>query len=144
MKVLSHNRARRLLNIPEEDLSANQQAELANHLAGCPECQAYAADLRSLQRVLVRAMDARWDYWHPSPAASQAVQRRWKEKKMKRQTVKLIAVVVGIAAVLLLIFYGPGLLPIILCWKACPPLRPRCRLLKPIGHPLQLKRHRQA
>ncbi len=108
MKALSHKRARSLLHIPDKDLSAVQQADLANHLAGCPECQMYAADLRKLQQVLIRAMDTRWDNWYPSTTSSHAIQRRWKEEKMKRKTVKLIAVLACLVAIIALITYGPG------------------------------------
>ena len=110
MKVLSHERARRLMHSRDEDLSAAQQAALTNHLAGCNDCRVYADDLRVLQRVLVRAMHTRWDSRYPTATSSRAIQQRWKEKQMKRESGKFIAVIAGIAVVVILVLFGPTLL----------------------------------
>lgn len=110
MNVLSHERTRRLLHTPVEDLSAVRQADLADHLAGCLECQAYARDLRALQQALARGMHIRWDTWRPSAASSHTIQQRWEQGRLKRQGVKFIAVLAGISTVVLLILYSPALL----------------------------------
>ena len=69
MNVLSHARARRLLNALPTELSAPEQADLAGHLTGCAECREYAGYLNTLQPTLWRAMHARWDSRRPSSAA---------------------------------------------------------------------------
>ncbi len=110
MKVLSHEYARRLLYSRDEDLSAVQQDALTNHLAGCHDCRVYADDLRVLQPVLARAMHTRWDSRYPSATSSRAIQQRWEEVQMKRESGRLIIVLAGIAVVVLLILFGPTLL----------------------------------
>jgi Tol biopolymer transport system component len=109
-KVLSHKRARHLLYIPAEDLTSRQQLFLANHLAGCPECQAYASDLRVLQRTLVKAMHTRWDSQRLFKKSSSEIQRRWKETQMKKRSINLFSVLAGIGAVILFVLYGPALI----------------------------------
>jgi anti-sigma factor RsiW len=104
MNVFSHERARRLLHARSADLSSDQRADLADHLAGCVECRAYAGDLRTLQPALAKAMHTRWDSRRPSSAPSRAIQQRWEYARRKQQTVRLFAVLAAIGAVILLIF----------------------------------------
>ena len=52
MNVFSHARARRLLHALPAELSAAQQADLADHLASCPECREYAGYLKTLRPAL--------------------------------------------------------------------------------------------
>src|SRR4030067_244224 len=93
MYLFSHARTHRLLHTSPAELSAREQAGLSAHLTGCPECRDYAVYLKTLQPALTRAMHTRWDSRRPSTKSSRAIEQRWKEKKMKRQTVKLITVV---------------------------------------------------
>ena len=109
MNALSHKSARRLMHIPDAELSSVRQVELANHLDGCPECQAYADGLRELQQVLTRALDTRWGDRYQPKISSRAVLQRWEEVKINRQTGRLITILSGFAVVLVLIIYGPGL-----------------------------------
>jgi anti-sigma factor RsiW len=100
-----------MLHTLAAELSAREQAGLADHLAGCTECREYAALLRKLQPALTRAMHTRWDSRRPSSKSSLAIEQRWKEKKMKRQFVRLFTVAAGIGVVVLLFLFGPG------CWR---------------------------
>jgi WD40 repeat protein len=109
MNALSHKSARRLMHIPEAELSSLRQVELANHLDGCPDCQAYADGLRELQQKLTRALDTRWGDRYQPKISSRLVLQRWEEGKMNRQNGKLITILSGFAVVLVLIIYGPGL-----------------------------------
>ena len=109
MNALSHKSARRLMHIPDAELSSVRQVELANHLDGCPECQAYADGLRELQQKLTRALDTRWGDRYQPKISSRLILQRWEEVKIKRQNGRLITILSGIAVVLVLILYGPGL-----------------------------------
>ena len=82
MNALSHKSARRLMHIPDAELSSVRQAELANHLDGCPECQAYADGLRELQQKLTRALDTRWGDRYQPKISSRAILQRWEEVKI--------------------------------------------------------------
>src|SRR3990170_6060073 len=110
MYLFSHARTHRLLHTSPAELSAREQAGLSAHLTGCPECRDYAMFLKTLQPALTRAMHTRWDSRRPTTTSSRVIEQRWKEKKMKRQTVKLITVAAGLGLVVVLFLYGPGLL----------------------------------
>lgn len=61
MSPLKHAQARQWIQMAADGLlDAEKQAQLAEHLAGCAECQAYADELAGLETALSAALQAHW------------------------------------------------------------------------------------
>jgi hypothetical protein len=59
--ALNHTQAREWLELAADGLlDAARQSQLDAHLAGCPECQAYAAELAALEGLLGETLQTRW------------------------------------------------------------------------------------
>jgi ABC-type glycerol-3-phosphate transport system substrate-binding protein len=59
---ISHDKARRWLLARADNLLGSREREaLRAHLAGCPACRAYAAELDGLHAAVVRTLHQRWD-----------------------------------------------------------------------------------
>ena len=135
MNVFSHARARRLLHALPAELSAAQQADLADHLASCPECREYARYLKTLRPALSRAMHAHWDSRRPLSSSSREIQQHWKEARLKHQRVRLALLLAGIGMAVLLILYGPRLLSSLLNLVNYSPVAPWVTSVSLPGNP---------
>lgn len=61
MKPLTHAQTQDLLQLAADGLlQPGQRAQLDAHLAGCPECAAYASELDSLQALISSSLNEHW------------------------------------------------------------------------------------
>lgn len=77
MRKISHVDARELLNQAANGaLQATYQRQLEEHLAGCPDCRAYAAELAGLEASLQVTLEERWPQKGlPGPAKQELLKK---------------------------------------------------------------------
>lgn len=108
MTPMTHEQARHGLYAGQDQLSADEWAELDQHLAGCPDCRSYAAELASFWPALTRALHVRLDALQPSPDLARRVQaqvgRRLVLWRFRSLAGRWATAGVGVAAIVALIF----------------------------------------
>ena len=61
MRPLTHDQARRLVHAAaDRSLTARDGRRLEAHLAACPDCRAYQAEIARLQSIVTHALRERW------------------------------------------------------------------------------------
>ena len=77
MSKITHAEVRELLNLAADNaLESRQQRLLEEHLAGCAECRAYAAELNALEIGLRATLASRWpDSGLPAPAKTELLEK---------------------------------------------------------------------
>jgi hypothetical protein len=77
MSKITHAEVRQLLNLAADSaLESRQQRLLEEHLAGCAECRAYAAELNALETELRATLAARWpDSGLPAPVQTELMEK---------------------------------------------------------------------
>src|SRR5688572_4497300 len=112
MTPLTHADAHRLLHSGRRWLDNKSAAALDVHLAACPECSAYAADLARLEPALTRALHARWDHVQPpaAPAAADVPSPRGRPRRLHPAlTLAAAALVLALIIVILPVLIAPPL-----------------------------------
>jgi hypothetical protein len=108
MTRITHEQARHYLHAGRDQLNTAERAELDGHLAGCPECRSYAAELASFWPMLTHALRAHWGAPRPAPGLERRVQaqvgKRLVLRRFQRRAGPWVTAGVGIATVVLLVF----------------------------------------
>ena len=110
MIEISHQQAQRMLRkrMDGQHLPDAQWAVLQAHLDGCPDCRAYAARRRRLERGLSLALRSRWDSRDLPSAARSALGSSVHAAQVRRASLRLTGFRAGLAllAVLVFAYYG--------------------------------------
>lgn len=97
---MTHENARRAIQSGADELSAVESAALQAHLAACPECRAYAAQLDTLRPALTLALHGRWDAARPGAELAQKVQEQLRRRAMRKSILQSAVAVLGALAIL--------------------------------------------
>jgi murein DD-endopeptidase MepM/ murein hydrolase activator NlpD len=94
MNTLTHEQAIQFLHEVSHQISADQQADLAAHLAECDQCRAYADQLSVLQPMLTHALHTR-RYAHPtnSSEAVAAILQHKRRSFMRKQIIVAVGLI---------------------------------------------------
>ncbi|MCW5874425.1 MAG: zf-HC2 domain-containing protein [Anaerolineales bacterium] len=108
MKALTHAQAQEWLQLAADGLlPAEQQAQLAAHLQSCPQCQAYADELNSLEGLLTHSLESRWGNPGLPPAASRSLlEQLGSQPARATSTPWLILLALAVAALLAWLLFG--------------------------------------
>jgi anti-sigma factor RsiW len=100
---LMHEQARRLIHAAaDRSLSPGDRSHLRAHLAACPECRAYQAELDQLQSTLVQALRQGSNLHRPSPNIPQQITVRAQRAVRRSRQFKVANRITQLASVLVI------------------------------------------
>jgi hypothetical protein len=103
ISLLSHEQTHYYLHLGRDQLAAAEQMALDAHLAGCPICRRYAAEVTDRQTWLAETMRLRWKKHQPGPVINSQVQTHLRRKIWQRQVWHFANSVTAGAATLILV-----------------------------------------
>jgi anti-sigma factor RsiW len=99
MTMLTHEEARRYVQAAiDKRLSAQERKVLEIHLAECPECRAYTAEMEALQFTLIRTLRARWDRRRAPVNLVKRAQIRARQYHTRKQVIRFATVVTQLSS----------------------------------------------